>query len=269
MIEYPKISRWFELQKQKAEDEFKIKYYNLQSQIEELEDTKAELQAVQKKLSELEAHFEKEDFKIVITNQKRIKELQDTINGYEFNDILSAMKEKSGELYVLLQEKADLASTNYQERDTLAKLLVLALKLSPQDRNAVYKILEKGCISKKLNLGSDAPLVHRFLTRLKIAVILEGESLSPGPIERCEVPVLIHARRIWLPKETAEKVSEMEKKLKELSARMHIKIAQSELNSDLQSEYLAILQEQDKLLSYHKEEEALFLPLETINQKSP
>ena len=123
----------------------------------------------------------------------------------------------------------------------------------------VSEIVQNGFVSKKVKLESDIDLVYRFLVRLGISVIIKEGSLVPGSGELNEVPVTFYSRRIWLPKKLAEKVVEVNNKLQELSAQLHVKSAINALDSEIQEKYLEALREQDSLLEYYKSEEKLFV----------
>lgn len=259
MVSYTKISYVIELSKTKAELDFKIAYFSLFSKITEKEAASGELESVNKKLEELNALFEKEKLSIILPNQKKIDELAKQIASYNFEQILDAMRKKQGEPYSFIFEKGRLTLNNYNERDTIAKLNILLSRLPKKDQELVSEIVQNGFVSKKVKLESDIDLVYRFLVRLGISVIIKEGSLVPGSGELNEIPVTFYSRRIWLPKKLAEKVVEVNNKLQELSAQLHVKSAINALDSEIQEKYLEALREQDSLLEYYKSEEKLFV----------
>jgi hypothetical protein len=217
-----------------------------------------ELKHVNDKLVELAKTLEMNKIQLAVPNQKQIEELTERISRHNFDQIVSAMKSREGEIYALLEEKGRLVVVNYNERDTIAKLLVLSSTFSSVERAGIIAALYDGRISTSLNLTVHMTLVHRFFNRLGIPCVLKDDTLFPGTDDACESPVTIYSRRVWLPKDNASKVLDINKKLQVLSAKIQVQMTQSQVDPEIQHEYLKVLKDQDVLLEYNTLEESLF-----------
>ncbi|MFH2106180.1 MAG: hypothetical protein ABII22_02890 [Candidatus Micrarchaeota archaeon] len=257
-ISYTKISEFLELGKTKAESEFKESYFLLSSKKEDVARVRIELKKVTDKLVELAKILEKNSIQLAVPNQKQIEELTRKIGEHKFDQIVSAMKTRNGDLYALLEEKGRLVVANYNERDTIAKLLTLAYTFSSVERAGIIAALYDGRISTGLKLTVHMELVHRFFNRLGISCVLKDDTLFPGAEGVTETPVTIYSRRVWLPTDNALKVLDINKKLQVLSAKIQVQMTQNNVDLEIQHEYLKVLKDQDVLLEYNKLEESFF-----------
>jgi len=212
--------------------------------------------------------------------QERISDLDSKLSTFSLSEQITAIKTKNGPVYELLKERGALLKKNYEERENLAKLLILMSKV--KDPDVKYKLneaLKKGEIKEIIHLKGQNKEFDRELYE-KIAAIFnrlgisasisaDGEILSSRPPVKGEVPFVIANKKVWVSAEAADKLIVNISNIEKLSPHLQWKNAQKQIMelseneekefAELQKKYLALLKEQDEILKSFKEEESLIV----------
>jgi len=210
--------------------------------------------------------------------QERISDLDSKLSTFSLSEQIMAIKAKNGPIYELLKERGALLKKNYEERENLAKLLILISKVKDQDiKYKLAEALKKGEIKEIIHLRGrgkecDKELYEKIaaiFNRLGISASIsaDGGMLSSHPPVKGEVPFVIANKKVWVSAEAADKLLINISNIEKLSPHLQWKNAQKQIMelseneekefAELQKKYLALLKEQDEILKGFKEEESL------------
>jgi hypothetical protein len=261
-MEVKEIAKLIRLNKKKAELEFKKNVLGIECE--------NELKEVSSKAAELDWKLKQAGIEIVYPNQNKLEELAKKMEEYTPEQLKQAMSTKSGEAFVILNERGVIVKANHENLNEVAKLSFMISKLQPEEKTALTNAVKEGKIetAKVESLDEkDRANIAKFLFRCGMTCSLNGSELTPEEPEEYEVCVKLSNKNVWVSKETAEKLEVNLKKMDEIGSKIqvnnavrHIKtFSEEEENAftSLQAEYLELLKEQDGLLKEYDGESKL------------
>lgn len=265
---FREIARLIELNKEKAELQFKLDYASSNSaskdQIKALQDLLAK---VSDSVKSIHSMMQNHNVEFILPNEGQINEYSAELAKSEHAAIVSAIRSKEGSVYDLMSKRAAITKRNYENRENIGKLLILLSKIKSKNKPLA------GEIAKSMRLGSfdmsaiandsldnkQASYLSRFLVRVGIT---KSEDIIG------EICMNINNRIVWVNKEASDKLLSNSDKMKALSNKIQLKNAERQVKvfndqeekdySELQHEYLKLLKEQDELLKDFNEEENIF-----------
>ncbi|MDO8553483.1 MAG: hypothetical protein Q7S22_01645 [Candidatus Micrarchaeota archaeon] len=268
-ISFYDIAKLIELNKEKAELQFKLTYA-LANKDSISKETLLNLETlstnVSSSLSVLLAKLQSAGVLIALPNENAINELSAQINAFSPTDIISAVKTKSGPLYELMGKRAVFVKKNYESRENIGKLLILIAKISKTNPDLSVKILaaiRSGQELTSLDQDSLNPTDKGYLGKLfhRIGILLPD-------YKDLEVSIPLNHRIVWIDKQSSTELILNFDKIKSLSTKIQLRNAERQVQifddvkekefTDLQHEYLKLLKEQDSLLKLFNEEETAF-----------
>ncbi len=249
-----KFSAEFLMRHGAKEDEMHVKA--LQSQIAQIEE----------RLAPIERKLQAVDLLVIAPHRAKIEMLNEKMKGYPQAEIDKAMYEKQGAVYQLLRERGALTKRNYDNREDIARLTLLANSLSKEEGMAIKRMAEEeGEASLDLG-GLDAD------TKMSLLVLLNRIGvpalLSDGRIEKSknghgyegEVAREYSAdKRVWLPKERLEEfdgneldIVELNRKVQRLNAIKQVRElegAEAEEFTKAQNDYVEVIGKRKQFLA--------------------
>ncbi len=249
------LEKLIELRKRKAELDFKKNIFSV--------DNKDELEKIEKSIKTLEESAKAAKVRIIFPNQNTIDELNGKLKQTNAEEIKKAITSENGDAYSTLIQKGEIIKKNYMNRLEIAKLSIVISDLDVIEKQAIVDAVQNGKITGTLSVDSlseiDRQILVKFLRRCGIECKLSENLLGADDCsEENEFSFEIQKKRIWVDKETKEKLENNLKKIEELNAPIqlknaerHVKVFSEEEETEfnaLQHEYLELLKEQDELL---------------------
>ena len=103
-----------------------------------------ELVAVEAKLAPLGEKLSVADMITFVPSRKEIGEYTEKINRYARGELDLAIKNKSGEAYDLMKQRAALVRNNYERREDIARMTILLNSFPRKDGEALRVLIEEG-----------------------------------------------------------------------------------------------------------------------------
>ncbi len=217
---------------------------------------------------------EKAGIRFNLIGQEKISDINSKLSTFSPSDQVSALLKKEGEVYELLKERGEVLKRNIENRENLAKLLILVSKITDPDmRYRMIETVKAGSIREAVTVDgcseSQARKMVRVLNRLGISASVseDGKTITSSPSKLREIPFVISNKKVWVAAEAADRLSENLSKLEKLSPQLQWKNAQRQIKDfsddeenefkDLQRKYLELLKEQDEILKDFHEESSL------------
>jgi len=224
-----------------------------------------------KSINELASNIDKAGVKFRLIEQEKISDINSKLSNFSASDQVSALTSREGEVYELLKERGMLLKKNYENRENLAKLILLVSNIVDLDlRYKLVEAIEKGSIKEGISLSSyeNSKKLIRFFNRVGIpASLSEDKTLCSSPSTLKEIPFVISNKKVWVAAEAADRLSQNLSNLEKISPQLQWKNAQRQIKElteeeekefmDLQRKYLDLLKEQDEILKDFNEEEKL------------
>lgn len=227
-----------------------------------------ELKSVSEALSKGIAKASSEGIDLVLPNQARIEDLESSLKDIPAQDIKEGLKNKSGDAYSFLSERASLFQSSSNNRFEIAKLMILISRMDEVERANLANAIRDGKIGEPLKVGSlkeeERLKLARFLFRCGIPCFLEDAEIKEGEPEQKDMPLRIENRTIWVDEETRKLLEENMRKMEVLGSQLQVRNAKrhvmefSQEEEDkyaaMQAEYLGLLKQKDKLLESYDAE---------------
>ncbi|MFH1520067.1 MAG: hypothetical protein ABID61_00305 [Candidatus Micrarchaeota archaeon] len=256
------IGRLIELNKKKAELEFKRTIYGEES---------SESVLVNKNATVLTEKTRNAGIEIVYPNQRKLDALAKVLSGFTKDEIREAIKTKKGKAYEILKERGIIVKRNYENRFEIAKLFMIAAKMKDDEKRAFLDVLAAGCLAKALKIESLDENTKKKLTRIMkrcgIGLAEFEKEFMPAHHDEPEVRVEISNRYIWVEQATLVRIQENLNKISSINSKIQLKNAERQIRTfgeeeegyfnNLQQEYLFLLKEQDELLKGYWDEEKI------------
>lgn len=262
------ISRLMELNKRKAELEFKKGYLIAKNRPQEsVVSMEQELAEIAKQAFELESKITAKGTSIFYPNTRRIAELAEGLSGLKPEEIYSAMEKKQGESYSLMESRGKLVMKNLENRWEIAQLVEFVNYLPSKIRDEVIEKTESGEIGE-LDVSvldeSQKLRLFKLLNRAGVACAMLGYKLIPAngngnSVKWNEAWVEMGGRRIWIAPEMMDEVKVFEKQLAETARAIQVMNAERQVKKfgpaeesafmELQKAYLGMLKRREQLLS--------------------
>ena len=207
------------------------------------------------------------DMEIVYPRQERLDEISNLLKDHPPDKIMEELKNKKGQIYDLLLERAKIARLNYENRYEIAKLSAMLLRLKDEERADVVSAIRHGSFEEPIKLSIDKKEIEelsRYMMRCGITCSADEGALIPEEGEESEVSATIENRKVWICSEDSEKLKQNLKRINELGSQLQVRNAKRHIMTfneqeekkynELQEEFLALLKEQDELLKdYYSE----------------
>ncbi|MBD3209989.1 hypothetical protein GF318_01255 [Candidatus Micrarchaeota archaeon] len=260
------IARLIELEKRKAELEFKKKVFG-----EENPEQEQELQGY---LQELKKNAEETGVKVLVPNKDELDRLSERLGSFSPEELRSAVSTRSGEAYEVLAERGEIIKENFKNRLEIAKLSVVTSMLSDEEKGGIEKVVRSGSLKQPIKVSTlekeAREKLARFMRRCGIECSAKEDEILPGnggflKEIRLEMP----DRTVWVSEEAKEQLDEILSKIKDINSKIQLKNAERYVKNFteeeekafemLQSEYLELLKKKDELLQSFNEEEKLLV----------
>lgn len=208
--------------------------------------------------------------------QEKISDINSKLSTFSHEDQVKALTSREGEVYELLKERGAVLKKNFENRENVAKLLILVSKVTdPKTRAFLADAVEKECVSEAIPAqGCDDSLLKKLVimfNRVGIPASYsdseDGKTITSSPSEMKEIPFVISNRKVWVASEAADKLTQNLEKIDQIHPKLQWKNAQRQIKDlsedeenefkDLQRKYLDLLKEQDEILKEFMEEEKL------------
>ncbi len=264
-----------ELNRKRLELELKKSYLE-QKEDETAEQASLSLDETNKSISELSANIDKAGIRFRLLEQEKISDINGKLSTFSPSDQVSALTSKEGEVYDLLKERGLVLKKNFENRENVAKLLMLVSQVTdPKMRSGLTDAIERGSITEAIDVsGCDHSLLDKIvllLNRVGVSASSseseEGKMITSSPSEMKEIPFVISNKKVWVAAEAADRLTQNLEKLEKVHPQLQWKNAQRQIKDlsedeekefkDLQHKYLNLLKEQDEILKEFIEEEKL------------
>lgn len=254
------IGAYIELKKKVAEEEYKLNYIqntagDHSSLIEEIED---ELREERAKMKIIEGKMEAKNLKLIVPNQKRIEEYSELISRLPREEVLEAIKSKSGDSYIYLSERGKLIKRNIENKNEIGKLNVLLANASPEVQACVRETLVKGGPGEpEADFdGEDGAKIIRLLNRVGMKCKSAEGKLVKSTDDLGENRVLANNEYFWVPSNKLDTFTENEKVLATVSVKLQVKNAEMQaitFNEEQQKEFQGLQGKYMELLKTRRE----------------
>lgn len=255
-----------ELNKERAELEFKSKFDNSDGIKHDLKLVNAHIAAITDKLI-------KAGMRIALPNEKQITGFTNDLKKFRDSEIFDALKSKKGNVYELLSARGVLLKQNFDNRVNIAKINILLSKLPVVVRTKLLDTLREGKLRYDISIDADEKvrlLLVRLFLRLGVKAFLNNNTISAVTEKQTdlEVPIALGNKSVWVSERIANNLVELNNKIKQISTRIQLRNAEKQVKifsdveekefADLQSEYLSLLKNQDAMLvDFYNEEKDL------------
>ncbi|MEM3111815.1 MAG: hypothetical protein QXY90_02055 [Candidatus Anstonellales archaeon] len=224
--------------RKKNELSFQLEFLRKQGSSEEDFHIKAllnQLKLVEEKLEPVEKRLRMVDLVMISPKKEIIDQLTEEINAYTQEERYMAMIQKRGPLYEKMKQRASLARRNYENREEIARLILLVNSLQREEAEGIKRMAElEGEESVDLsNVEDDKKLeILVLLNRIGIPAVVVGNKLVRSSEEdKSEVERLVEKeKKVWIRKEKAAEfdrnerlIEEANKKLQKLNAIRQIR----------------------------------------------
>ncbi|MBI5046707.1 hypothetical protein HZC07_03165 [Candidatus Micrarchaeota archaeon] len=173
--------------------------------------------------------------------------------------------------YELLQEKGKIIKTNFENRMDIAKLSVVAAKLSLVERKQIAEAVRSGRLTGDLEITSiveeDRKKLGCFMNRCGVSCKIIGTVIKPSEEKIDEVRVDLPNRVVWVNSESNKLLNENLDQMKGITVKIQLQNAVRQIKTfddkeekefvELQQQYLDLLKKQDEILKDFYEEEKM------------
>ncbi|MFN7991129.1 MAG: hypothetical protein U0R44_03135 [Candidatus Micrarchaeia archaeon] len=259
------ISRLLELNKKRAEFEFKRRVYGTED---------AESKAVSQNASEISSKISAAGIEIMIPCLKKLDELGKTLDEFPPDSVREAMKVRDGRVYEILRERGFIVKRNFENRLEIAKISILASGLGAKERQELSAAVSSGALAGPIGLSpldeNAANSLARCLRRCGISCeSVSGELRAAEQEGAREVRLEVSNRQVWISEEGKKLLEENLKKIHAINTVIQLRNAERQIRTfsdeeeagfaGLQKEYLDLLKQQDEILRQFNDEEKLSL----------
>jgi len=262
-----------ELNKARAEQSFRLNTLT-DAKPEEAEAMKSRLAELQNKIERISQTIKKTGAIIAMPNEKEIARLNDSLSSCTAQDMLDAMKKKSGDTYSIMVARGALMKKNFENRENIAKLALLTAGLQKDVKEAIAEAVRAGSFDSPIPLlDSDEKAGNKIaalLGRLGIMAECTGGALVKAT-NGLELAIKLNNRTVWVTPELHDKLNANLAKIREISPKIQLKNAVRQIKqfddeeekefAAIQGEYLQLLKEQDDLLKDFLDEEKIEIRL--------
>ncbi|NYZ77708.1 hypothetical protein H0O02_05350 [Candidatus Micrarchaeota archaeon] len=269
------IAELVELDRKRIELELKRSYLQLNKNDEDSVNALSKsLAEVNSSIKDRASKIEKVGINFCLVCQEKISDINSKLSTFSISDQVDALTAKEGEVYELLKERGTLLKKNFEERENLAKLLILISQVTAADtKYRLTEVVKRGGVRETIILegcgsaitGKLAALFGR--TGIAASVSKDGKLLTGHATETTEIPFVIANKKVWVAAGSAHRLTDNLSNIDKLSPQLQWKNAQRQIMVfseteeaefvDLQRKYLELLREQDEILKEFKEEEKL------------
>ena len=268
------ITQYIELNKKKAELEFKYAIIHEKNKSENKTEIEKELAVIHNKIASIQAKLTENQIPIVMPYQEEIEILTERLKNVNHTMILTALQAKKGAVYELLTLRGTILKNNFEKRTDIAKLLLLMNSFSTNMKTDVYTAIKKGKITGEIGCSEDESkkkLLMKLFWRIGIVSYVDGNSITAQKTEHNQEEemqiVLQDNKKVWITQSKQTILYEVEEKLKRISAKIQLKNAERQVKvfdeseekefSDIQNEYLRLLKDRDAVLNEFYNEEVV------------
>lgn len=258
------VARLIELNKKKAELEFKSKVMGI--------DNSAELKAIVNNANDIAQRVRAAGIVLVFPNQTSLDELGEELDSIPPDNIREGLKVRDGKAYNLLQERGIIVKRNYENRFEIAKICLLVSRLSLAEKKVIDSLIREAKLPEHpvtvLTIGEKERMrLSKFLTRCGIACTVNGDGqlLAPENETDREIKIELANRIVWISEGNKGKIEDNLKRIKDINTIIQLKNAERQIKvfseeeetqfELMQKDYLELLKEQDKMLEDFYEEE--------------
>jgi hypothetical protein len=227
----------------------------------------SKLASASRQLEEIALKMERAGIRLTLPNELELSRLNCELSAHPAKELADAMRQRSGPVWDALAARGALLRRNFEDRENIAKLSLLAAHLQKDVRDSLHEQVRKGSVSAAVPILKGEETVGRkvalVLGRLGMPAELKDGMLSPCA-NVAEIPVQLQNRRVWVLPEVRERLGENMKKLEMISPQIqvrnavrHVKTFSEDEEKEfarIQNEYLKLLKEQDELLKDFDEE---------------
>ncbi len=273
-IRTQEVIQLIELNKKKAELDFRYAILSKKSQNENAHDLEEELRSIQNKITAIQEKCAKEKISMVMPSEEQIERLNEKLKRVADTDILDALQTKNGGIYQLLTERGKVIKNNFEKRTDIAKMLLLLSGFPEEIRPTLYEVLKKGKIDSNIPYTeneSKKKLLMKLFWRIGIEAYVNDQGFTNQKTEeKREQEVLVQLqnnKHVWVTKPKQTVLCEVEEKLKAISTKIQLKNAERQIKvfdedeerefSQIQNEYLRLLKNRDEVLDEFYSEERI------------
>lgn len=232
------------------------------------------LNEINKLLKEHHATIEKANIRFCFMEQEKISDINSKLSTFSLSEQVEALTAKGGDVYELLKERGVLLKKNFEERENLAKLLIMISQISDSDlRYRLIEAVKRGKISEAIIAdgcsNESMEKVSSLFNRLGMSASFSSDTkiLASSQPKTSEISFLICNKKVWVSAEAAGKLTTNISNIEKISPQLQWKNAQRQIMTfsdteeqefaELQKKYLALLKEQDEILGAFIAEENL------------
>ncbi|MEM4366927.1 MAG: hypothetical protein QW035_02235 [Candidatus Anstonellales archaeon] len=211
---------------------------------------KAELE---RRIAEL--HSKLSGLKLFFPFQNNIEALTARISAHTEQEVVKALREKSGELYELIKSRGVLIRQNFDRQEDIARLICFVNRLGGSEE--IIKMVKEGKWDREMQV-KDAAELAKHLNRAGITCKAQGDKVVPGEMEEKERLIQVDERKIWLPAQKAEELERLLKELNEVNLKIQLKNAERQIKvfseqeekdfTELQIKYLELIKKKKEII---------------------
>ncbi|MBU0586862.1 hypothetical protein KJ780_05085 [Candidatus Micrarchaeota archaeon] len=261
------IARLMELNKMKAELEFKKNWLISKGNKDKVVAYEAELEEASRQTLELESKITAKGITLFYPNMKKINELAGKLSAIPQEKLFSAMEQKEGEVYSLFESKGKLIKRNMENRWEIALLMEFTNSLPSGVRDSLIEMSENGEIGEldvSILEENQRMKLFRMLNRAGLECELLGYNIIPknmngDGVKWNEIWVETSGRKIWASPEKIEEVKKFEKDMEDAGRTIQIMNAERQIRdfsdaeenkfNEAQKKYLEMIRKKEKMLT--------------------
>lgn len=212
---------------------------------------------IEAKLKPIREKLEVVDLVSIVPRRKEIESITAEINSHPKSELDEAITKKAGAVYEKMKQRATLTKGNFERREDIARLTVLANSLPRQDCEALCRMVESND-GEAVDVGmlSEAKRkeIATLAARLGCHLNVDGTRLvrEQKPKESAETERTVMGRgSVWVANEKLAEFDENEKKIALLGRQMQERTAQRQVRTfegeeqrafdELQRQYIGAL----------------------------
>lgn len=192
---------------------------------------------IEAKLKPIRAKLEVVDLATVVPRRKEIDAITAEINSHTKAELDEAITKKTGAVYEKMKQRAVLTKGNFERREDIARLTVLANSLPRQDCEALCRIVESN-EGEAVDVGTlsegKRKEISTLAARLGCHLNVDGTRLvrEEKPKENAETERTIMGKgSVWVANEKLSEFDENEKKIALFGRQMQERTAQRQVRT--------------------------------------
>lgn len=192
---------------------------------------------IEAKLKPIRDKLEVVDLATIVPRRKEIEALTSEINSHSKAELDEAITKKAGAVYEKMRQRAVLTKANYERREDIARITVLANSLPRSDCETLCRIVESG-EGEAVDVGTLSEGKRREIAtlaaRLGCSLNVDGTRLmkEEKPKESAETERTIVGRgSVWVANEKLAEFDENEKRIALLGRQMQERTAQRQVRT--------------------------------------